>query len=617
MPELLSQCPKGLEGLKKFAAALAVGLLVTGVNGCVPVIKNNADSLNNWRDGSIYDTGDFSDFQPFVKKPAKEPVPGVSDGKSDADPELSAVAATATETKPAADDKPAAAKSSEPGSDRTVTSRPLDQPDPTANPAADSKLTIAAAAVAPGGQNPAQSSAQSSAQGPGQNLGQNLGQSSAQSTAQVPVILKDRGMKESGKEPGKDSRGIPHLLADSYTVQPGDTLHAISRHYLLPVAVLAFANSLEQPYSLTVGQKLVIPHPRLYTVMPGDTLYSLSREFKADQNKIIMLNQLSPPYALPTGIVIALPDPLDSTDYPFDSDSDSDSGMAAQPSVTAPVVVPPLAATAAATGMNGMNGATGTTNGPLRITPPSDSGTAKGSAAMAGVGAGAGAASTTKAAAKPATAAATKPPAAKSTAAKPPAAKTDSKTAAQPAAASSLPAKAAAAPVAAAGMAGGMAATGTRALPVPVAPAAKPAAKSAAMLDLPPPPLRGGKDFLWPIEGRRSVNFGDRVNGVSSSGIRILTRRGSPVVASENGTVAYADNDSRSLGKQVIIRHAGGFITVYAYLDSFKVRRGTVIHRGQEIGTTGQSIDVKKSELYFAIHKDNEPVDPMKYLAKQ
>ncbi|MCX8500688.1 MAG: peptidoglycan DD-metalloendopeptidase family protein, partial [Alphaproteobacteria bacterium] len=158
--------------------------------------------------------------------------------------------------------------------------------------------------------------------------------------------------------------------------------------------------------------------------------------------------------------------------------------------------------------------------------------------------------------------------------------------------------------------------------PVTKAPAAKaPVGKVSvtqreAPLDLPPPPLRGGKDFLWPTEGRVGVNYGDRVNGISSSGIRILTRRGSQVVASENGTVVYADFDTRSLGKQVIIRHAEGYMTVYAYLDSFKVRRGSIVHRGQVIGTTGQSVDAKKPELYFSIHKDNDPVNPMRLLAK-
>ncbi|MEE4213034.1 MAG: LysM peptidoglycan-binding domain-containing protein, partial [Parvularcula sp.] len=44
-----------------------------------------------------------------------------------------------------------------------------------------------------------------------------------------------------------------------YLVAPGDTLFSLSRRFELSVAELSAANRLSHPYSLSVGQRLVIP----------------------------------------------------------------------------------------------------------------------------------------------------------------------------------------------------------------------------------------------------------------------------------------------------------------------------------------------------------------------
>ncbi|MBT8472172.1 MAG: M23 family metallopeptidase [Marinicaulis sp.] len=47
--------------------------------------------------------------------------------------------------------------------------------------------------------------------------------------------------------------------ARSYTVRKGDTLYSISRASKSPISAIASANSLRQPYELSIGQQLILP----------------------------------------------------------------------------------------------------------------------------------------------------------------------------------------------------------------------------------------------------------------------------------------------------------------------------------------------------------------------
>ncbi len=64
-----------------------------------------------------------------------------------------------------------------------------------------------------------------------------------------------------------------------YTVQPGDTLAAISARFGLPEARIASINEID-PGRLIPGQALIIAyHRKIHTVRPGDTLYSVAAEY--------------------------------------------------------------------------------------------------------------------------------------------------------------------------------------------------------------------------------------------------------------------------------------------------------------------------------------------------
>lgn len=127
-----------------------------------------------------------------------------------------------------------------------------------------------------------------------------------------------------------DQPSQPKMQARSGTVrvEPGMTLYSIARANQLSVGELARANHLAAPYSVAVGQTLVIPgrsnavapQPAyakpdtavaasggLHTVRAGETLYSLGRTYGVHPFTIARVNGLSNNGALRQGQTLRIP----------------------------------------------------------------------------------------------------------------------------------------------------------------------------------------------------------------------------------------------------------------------------------------------------------------------
>ena len=118
-------------------------------------------------------------------------------------------------------------------------------------------------------------------------------------------------------------------------------------------------------------------------------------------------------------------------------------------------------------------------------------------------------------------------------------------------------------------------------------------------------------DFRWPARGRVIAGFG--ANG-GNEGINIAVPEGTPVKATEAGTVTYAGSEVKGYGNLVLIRHENGFVSAYAHNGALSVKRGETVKRGQVIATSGQTGNVTSPQLHFEIRKGATPVDPMKHL---
>jgi murein DD-endopeptidase MepM/ murein hydrolase activator NlpD len=121
-----------------------------------------------------------------------------------------------------------------------------------------------------------------------------------------------------------------------------------------------------------------------------------------------------------------------------------------------------------------------------------------------------------------------------------------------------------------------------------------------------------GTDFRWPARGRVIAGFG--ANG-GNEGINIALPEGTPVKATEAGTVTYAGSEVKGYGNLVLIRHDNGYVSAYAHNGALSVKRGERVKRGQVIATSGQTGNVTSPQLHFELRKGQAPVDPTTYLS--
>jgi murein DD-endopeptidase MepM/ murein hydrolase activator NlpD len=100
----------------------------------------------------------------------------------------------------------------------------------------------------------------------------------------------------------------------TYTVQPNDNVWAIAQGFGLKAETVLWANPKVEssPDLLSVGQVLVVPPVDgiYYTVQKGDTVEKLAKTYQTTVDKIVgsELNALEAPYTLTPGQKIMLPD---------------------------------------------------------------------------------------------------------------------------------------------------------------------------------------------------------------------------------------------------------------------------------------------------------------------
>lgn len=129
-----------------------------------------------------------------------------------------------------------------------------------------------------------------------------------------------------------------------------------------------------------------------------------------------------------------------------------------------------------------------------------------------------------------------------------------------------------------------------------------------------PPKKSSNSKFFKPVQGKKISSFGVKKGGFKNDGVNITAPKGSPVKAAENGVVVYAGNELRGSGNLILVRHESRYMTAYAHLDEFLIRRGQIVKRGQPIGTVGSTGSVSSPQLHFEVRKGTKALDPEKYI---
>jgi murein DD-endopeptidase MepM/ murein hydrolase activator NlpD len=96
-------------------------------------------------------------------------------------------------------------------------------------------------------------------------------------------------------------------------------------------------------------------------------------------------------------------------------------------------------------------------------------------------------------------------------------------------------------------------------------------------------------------------------------GVDFSAPTGTDIYATGDGVVLEADRSKSGYGNQIVIDHGFGYKTMYAHLQSFKVRTGQEVKRGQVIGTVGSTGKSTSPHLHYEVWKNNVPVNPINY----
>jgi murein DD-endopeptidase MepM/ murein hydrolase activator NlpD len=88
---------------------------------------------------------------------------------------------------------------------------------------------------------------------------------------------------------------------------------------------------------------------------------------------------------------------------------------------------------------------------------------------------------------------------------------------------------------------------------------------------------------------------------------------GTEVYATGNGTIVATLSSQRGLGKNIVVDHGFGYISIYAHLSSFNVRVGQKVQRGDIIGFVGSTGMSVANHLHYEIKLNGVNVDPVNY----
>jgi murein DD-endopeptidase MepM/ murein hydrolase activator NlpD len=149
----------------------------------------------------------------------------------------------------------------------------------------------------------------------------------------------------------------------------------------------------------------------------------------------------------------------------------------------------------------------------------------------------------------------------------------------------------------------------TRPAPAPVP--APPARATRPEPDEPPRPAGSGR-LGWPLKGDLVARFGVR-DGERHDGIDLAAPAGTPVSAAADGVVLWVGAQA-GYGQLVILRHAGGLLTLYAHVSEISVKDGDRVRRGEPIARVGRGEGTGAPQVHFEVREGTRPRNPLLYL---
>ncbi len=96
-------------------------------------------------------------------------------------------------------------------------------------------------------------------------------------------------------------------------------------------------------------------------------------------------------------------------------------------------------------------------------------------------------------------------------------------------------------------------------------------------------------------------------------GMDFTAPKGTPIYASGDGKVSRADNNSSGYGKHIRIDHGYGYVSLYAHMSKYNVKKGQKVKRGDLIGFVGNTGRSEAPHLHYEVWKDKDRINPINF----
>ena len=126
---------------------------------------------------------------------------------------------------------------------------------------------------------------------------------------------------------------------------------------------------------------------------------------------------------------------------------------------------------------------------------------------------------------------------------------------------------------------------------------------------------------IWPTTGWTSRGFGmkhDPFTGMKQfhRGIDVASRMGTPVIATADGRIKMAGKNG-GMGKTIVIDHGYGFVSRYAHLSKYEVKRGQRVKRGDVIALMGSTGYSTGPHLHYEVIRNGKSINPFQYILNE
>ena len=96
-------------------------------------------------------------------------------------------------------------------------------------------------------------------------------------------------------------------------------------------------------------------------------------------------------------------------------------------------------------------------------------------------------------------------------------------------------------------------------------------------------------------------------------GVDFAAPQGTPVYATGDGVVIRVDNRSSGYGNHIRIDHGYGYMSLYAHLYKYNVKKNQNVKRGDLIGYVGNTGRSNAPHLHYEIFKDGVRINPINF----